>query len=75
MGVAAAAKALDLDFIPLFDERYDLAMPLKFAEDDLLAPLFDLMQDESLRAAISTMPGYDVSDMGNVQFEGIASSL
>jgi len=75
MGVAAAAKALDLDFIPLFDERYDLAMPLKFAEDDLLRPLFELMQDESLRAAISTMPGYDVSDMGNVQFEGIASSL
>ena len=27
LGIAAAAQALDLDFIPLFQERYDLVIP------------------------------------------------
>jgi putative molybdopterin biosynthesis protein len=70
MGVAAAAKALDLDFVPLFDERYDLAIPLDYANDDLLAPLFELMQSETLRQSVADQPGYDVRDMGKIQFEG-----
>jgi putative molybdopterin biosynthesis protein len=70
MGVAAAAQALDLDFVPLFDERYDLAIPLEYANDDLLAPVFDLMQDVGFRETVAAQPGYDVSDMGKIQFEG-----
>ena len=27
LGIAAAAQALELDFIPLFQERYDLVIP------------------------------------------------
>lgn len=72
LGVAAAAQALDLDFVPLFDERYDLAIPLEFAKDELLAPLFDLMSDDTLRGAVAALPGYDTSDMGKIQFEGLA---
>jgi putative molybdopterin biosynthesis protein len=30
LGIAAAAQALDLDFIPLFQERYDLVIPKRF---------------------------------------------
>jgi putative molybdopterin biosynthesis protein len=37
LGIAAAAQALDLEFIPLFQERYDLVIPKHFAEGDLLA--------------------------------------
>ena len=70
MGVAAAAQALDLDFVPLFDERYDLAIALKFATDELLGPLFDLMNDDVLREAVAAQPGYDITDMGKIQFEG-----
>ncbi len=40
LGIAAAAQALDLDFIPLFQERYDLVVPKKFANTELLMPLF-----------------------------------
>ena len=70
MGIAAAAQALDLDFVPLFDERYDLAIPLAYANDELLSPLFDLMNTDCLREAVAAQPGYDVSDMGKIQFEG-----
>ena len=72
LAVAAAAQALNLDFVPLFDERYDLAIPLQFARDDLLSPLFSLMADPAFQQTVASLPGYDVREMGKVQFEGLA---
>jgi putative molybdopterin biosynthesis protein len=69
LGIPAAAQALALDFVPLFRERYDLVFPRLFADDDLLAPLFDVMRGESFRTAISALPGYDVRRMGEIILE------
>ncbi len=69
LGIPAAAKALDLDFIPLFQERYDLVIPKQHAESDLLCPLFDLLAEAEFRAAVAALPGYDVSMMGNLVLE------
>jgi putative molybdopterin biosynthesis protein len=69
LGITAAAQALDLDFIPLFQERYDLVIPARFAGTDLLSPLFGLLADESFRKAVSRLPGYDVSVMGTIILE------
>ncbi|MCC6298237.1 MAG: molybdopterin biosynthesis protein [Anaerolineales bacterium] len=69
LGIAAAAQALDLDFIPLFNERYDLALPKSFADDGLLAPLFDLLADSAFREAVSRLTGYDVTVMGKIILE------
>lgn len=66
LAVTAAASALELDFIPLYQERYDLVIPLQYLEDDFLAPIFELMRDSEFRKTISSMPGYDVSQMGTV---------
>jgi putative molybdopterin biosynthesis protein len=64
LGIAAAAQALELDFIPLFQERYDLIIPNEHAESDLLVPLFEVLADGAFQKAVSSMPGYDVSVMG-----------
>jgi molybdopterin molybdotransferase/putative molybdopterin biosynthesis protein len=69
LGIAAAAQALDLDFVPLFQERYDLVIPKQFAETDLLAPLFGLLADSAFRKAASQLTGYDVSVMGTIILE------
>ena len=69
LGIAAAAQALDLDFVPLFQERYDLVMPKQFAESELLAPLFGLLADSAFREAVSELIGYDVSVMGTIILE------
>jgi len=69
LGIAAAAQALNLEFIPLFQERYDLVIPREFAEGDLLAPLFELLAEGRFREAVSQLPGYDVSVMGTVILE------
>jgi putative molybdopterin biosynthesis protein len=69
LGIAAAAQALDVDFVPLFQERYDLVIPKQFADDNLLAPLFGLLADSAFRKAVSRLTGYDVSVMGTVMLE------
>jgi putative molybdopterin biosynthesis protein len=69
LGIAAAAQALNLDFIPLFKERYDLVVPRQFADGNLLAPLFEVLADRRFREAVSQLPGYQVSVMGTIILE------
>lgn len=64
MAVQAAAAALDLDFIPLYAENYQLVIPAQYCEADLLEPLFRLMHDPHFKQQIMTMPGYKVDHMG-----------
>lgn len=64
LGIRAAAEALDLDFIPLFHERYDLVIPETHFGSDKLAPLLEVLHDDGFRQAVSDLPGYDVSPMG-----------
>ncbi len=69
LAIAAAAQALGLDFIPLFQERYDLVIPKAYADSELLAPLFGLLSGRDFRGAVSKLMGYDVSVMGTVILE------
>ncbi len=69
LGIAAAAQALQLDFVPLFQERYDLVIPKEYADGELLAPLFTLFTDEKFRLAVSRLTGYDISVMGKIILE------
>ncbi|MEM8858147.1 MAG: molybdopterin biosynthesis protein [Chloroflexota bacterium] len=64
LGITAAARALELDFIPLFQERYDLIIPVAYAESGLLAPLFELLNSQAFQTAVNQLPGYDVNLMG-----------
>ena len=66
LGIAAAAQALDLDFVPLFQERYDLVIPTEHARSPLLEPLFEIIAGKEFRAEVAAMPGYDVSVMGRL---------
>lgn len=66
LGIVAAARALNLDFVPLFKERYDLVIPREHYESALLRPLLDVLQDARFRAEVAKLPGYDVRHMGEV---------
>lgn len=69
LGIAAAAQALDLDFVPLFQERYDLVIPKEYADGELLSPLFGILAGRAFREAVSRLTGYDVSVMGTIILE------
>lgn len=66
-GIRAAAEALQLDFVPLAKERYELVIPREYYEDALLEPLLALLHDEAFRNAVEAMPGYDVTIMGETR--------
>ncbi len=64
LGIAAAAQALGLDFIPLYQERYDLIIPQRYYEDILLQPLLELLSDRNFKNTVASMAGYNIEQMG-----------
>jgi putative molybdopterin biosynthesis protein len=69
LGIAAAAQALDLEFVPLYQERYDLVVPKADAEGDLLQPVFSILEDKDFRNSVSKLTGYDTSVMSRIILE------
>ena len=71
LAILASAKALGLDFIPVARERYDLAIPRNFIDTEMLRNLLSILrEDREFKDSVTELGGYDVSDMGNVMFEG-----
>jgi len=66
LGIAAAAQALDLDFIPLFQERYDLIIPRIYAKSKLISPLFEILEDPKFKEMVASLPGYDILKTGTI---------
>jgi len=69
LGIAAAAQALGLDFVPLFEEPYQLVIPSVYYDSPLLRPFFEVLADPEFRQAVAALPGYDVSQMGTLVAE------
>lgn len=65
LAVRAAAADLDLDFLPVAWEDYDLV--LSAAALDAAAPLVDAVGDPDLHAAITALGGYDLDRAGSVE--------
>jgi putative molybdopterin biosynthesis protein len=64
LGVLAAARAFGLDFVPVAQEPYDLVLLKDSTDDELLAPLWALLESEDFRAAVTNLGGYDTTEMG-----------
>jgi len=66
VGVATrdAALAFDLDFVPLAEERYDLAVPVAELQGPRLQRLFDVMTSGAYRRELTAL-GYDPTSSGD----------
>ncbi|MBW1660392.1 MAG: molybdopterin biosynthesis protein [Deltaproteobacteria bacterium] len=64
LGIQAAAHALELDFIPLAEEPYDLVIPEEFFGDWRIRILLDIIRSNPFREAMKSMGGYDPSESG-----------
>jgi putative molybdopterin biosynthesis protein len=62
IGLQAAAHQHGLDFIPLFEERYDLVLPRE--QEKFLAPLLDYIQTNGFRKSLVSLPGYNTAHSG-----------
>jgi putative molybdopterin biosynthesis protein len=68
LGVRSAALALDLDFVPVGWERFDLVIPAAHAEHPGVVRLVEVLRSEAFRAALGAQPGYDTHATGALQF-------
>jgi len=64
LGIQAAAHSLNLDFIPLAEEPYDLVIPEEFFDDRRIRILLDIIRSNPFREAMKSMGGYDPSESG-----------
>ena len=69
-GIRAAAVALDLDFVPVAEERYDLIVPKAFLDDAKVKKVLELIRSgEEFHKQIIALGGYNLRDAGKVMYE------
>ncbi len=62
IGLQAAASQHALNFIPLFEERYDLVLPRE--QEKPLIPLLDYLQTAAFRSELKSLSGYNTAHSG-----------
>ncbi len=68
LGVRSAAADLDLEFVPVAWESYDVALPGRAL--DPAAPLVAALHDPAVRRAVGELGGYDTTRAGTVTRAG-----
>ncbi len=66
LGIQAAAKALDLDFIPVVTEQYDLIIPDRFYHTDKVQVLLETIGSKGFQDRVNALGGYSTQNTGTV---------
>ena len=66
MGIYSAAKLYGLDFLPICVEEYDLLIPEKVWNSDLVKQLIRTLKSEAFRERIEAMGGYTLESPGEI---------
>jgi putative molybdopterin biosynthesis protein len=69
MGIYAAAKALNLEFIPMVREQYDLIIPSEHLENPNIRELIKTIGSDSFKKRVSELGGYDPLKSGELWVE------
>ncbi len=64
LGILSAAKAMNLDFIPVAKERYDLIIPGVHFEDEKIQKLIETVRSNEFKERVLHLGGYDVTRTG-----------
>ena len=66
LGIQAAARALDIDFIPVVTEQYDLVIPKRFFDLKGMQVLLDTIGGERFQRRVRTLGGYSTELTGRL---------
>jgi len=67
MCVYSAAKALGLPFVPVAQERYELAFRREHAEDPRLKTLIAAIRSAAFRDILVRLGGYEIAETGQLR--------
>ncbi|SHF19910.1 molybdopterin biosynthesis protein [Desulforamulus putei] len=68
LGILAAANALDLDFVPVVEERYDLCIPGEYWDTPYITRLLEVIATPEFRQQVEALGGYDLRDCGGIMY-------
>ncbi len=66
LGIFAAARILNLDFIPLERERFDFIVPAEYWVTPAIQKVMDILNDRAFRDAVEELGGYNTALTGQV---------
>lgn len=64
LGIMAAAKALELDFIPVVTEQYDLLIPEAYFNSEPIQRLLETIRSDAFKARVEALGGYHTDKTG-----------
>ncbi|MBS3995248.1 MAG: molybdopterin biosynthesis protein [Alkaliphilus sp.] len=70
VGVYSAAKAMELDFVPIGEEAYDFAIPSKYLETDMIQSFVKVLKSSEFKTSLEEMGGYRLENVGEVEMVG-----
>jgi putative molybdopterin biosynthesis protein len=66
LGIFAAAKALDLDFIPMVTEQYDLIIPQIYIDMQQMQTLLGIINSGEFKKRVEALGGYSTKKTGTI---------
>ena len=66
LGIYAAAKALNLDFIPVVTEQYDLVIPEEHFDTENIRILLETINTEAFKKRVEALGGYSTKKTGKI---------
>jgi putative molybdopterin biosynthesis protein len=66
LGIFAAAKALNLGFIPIVTEQYDLVIPKEHLESGKMQTLLQVIKTTEFKTRVKALGGYSTKRTGEI---------
>ncbi len=71
LGIFAAARALNIDFIPVVTEQYDLIIPERFLDTENIQRLLTTIRTPDFKTRVEKLGGYHTERTGEVLEDGL----
>jgi len=66
LGIYAAARALELDFIPVATEQYDLIIPRAYFESENIQLMLETINSREFKRRVEALGGYSTEKTGEI---------
>lgn len=66
LGVYSAASLMGLDFIPVCNEEYDLAIPEEYMDLEIIKEFLETIKSKEFKDKLNELGGYNYSNTGNI---------
>lgn len=70
LGVYSASAMMGLEFIPICNEEYDLAIPEEYIDSDIINEFIETIKSKEFNEKLNELGGYDYSNTGKIILQG-----